>query len=190
VIENKKIAIFESPTGTGKSLSLTCGALTWLKQHESLLRQELTARIAQLQIEGADTKPSSESDWISEEYEKLQKKDSLNHFKVLAKKIEEQERKLKEIRRRYVEGQKAQTGSRFATVKKDTVELFEKPVAQFADDEFDLKEPEDDADDEPFESSIDKDKFQDVKVRSSAIQRTGNFSTPRRSFSAAAHTPS
>lgn len=31
VIENARIGIFESPTGTGKSLSIICGAITWLR---------------------------------------------------------------------------------------------------------------------------------------------------------------
>ncbi|PKC11424.1 DNA repair helicase [Rhizophagus irregularis] len=34
VIEKGKVGIFESPTGTGKSLSIICGALKWLKDNE------------------------------------------------------------------------------------------------------------------------------------------------------------
>ncbi|KAJ1026047.1 hypothetical protein NDA18_003707 [Ustilago nuda] len=33
-IEDGKVGIFESPTGTGKSLSLICAAFTWLQQNE------------------------------------------------------------------------------------------------------------------------------------------------------------
>ena len=57
-VENGLIGIFESPTGTGKSLSIICSALKWLKDH----RNRNTLK------QSEDTKTSeasnAEVDWI------------------------------------------------------------------------------------------------------------------------------
>jgi len=47
-LENGKLGLFESPTGTGKSLSLICGALRWLVDHERWRKQELTLAVAEI----------------------------------------------------------------------------------------------------------------------------------------------
>ncbi|KHJ30581.1 putative atp-dependent rna helicase chl1 [Erysiphe necator] len=59
ILENEGVGILESPTGTGKSLSLICGALTWLRDHKKKAFEKSIIE----HIKGTEGEP----DWIIEQ---------------------------------------------------------------------------------------------------------------------------
>uniref|UniRef100_A0A672PJM3 ATP-dependent DNA helicase DDX11 n=1 Tax=Sinocyclocheilus grahami TaxID=75366 RepID=A0A672PJM3_SINGR len=87
-LDQGKVGIFESPTGTGKSLSLICGALTWLRDYEEQKKLE-AARLLDgpekkcdaVEEENSTSQPS-EPAWVSEFVQKKAERDMVNKLKA------------------------------------------------------------------------------------------------------------
>ncbi|XP_050294645.1 ATP-dependent DNA helicase DDX11 [Anthonomus grandis grandis] len=97
VLEEKKLGIFESPTGTGKSLSIICGALKWLKDHDEHERQHLNDQITTLE-EKKELLAIDETDWFSSQSKEIEITGKLNKLKLEQRKIDNYDKKIENIR--------------------------------------------------------------------------------------------
>ncbi|XP_039092312.1 ATP-dependent DNA helicase DDX11 isoform X2 [Hyaena hyaena] len=116
VLEAGKIGIFESPTGTGKSLSLICGALSWLRDFEQKKHQEEARLLETGTVPLSDGKdqppflssscketpdplrPAGEPDWVTQFVQKKEERDLVDRLKEEQVRRKKREERLQQTR--------------------------------------------------------------------------------------------
>ncbi|XP_060530615.1 ATP-dependent DNA helicase DDX11 [Cylas formicarius] len=118
-VERGNLGIFESPTGTGKSLSIICGVLKWLEDHNHSQMETLSNNIESLELEKAKLAEDSK-DWFTSQTRAMEISQKLDLLKCEANKRLEYNKKIEDIRKCGEKNKVKIFKARKANIGKDT----------------------------------------------------------------------
>lgn len=106
-------------TGTGKTLSLLCGTLKWLMDHEASVRSELQQTIASLEadISKEDKLNAKSSNWLDGQFDVIQMKERLSELKRQLQQLDDHDAEIVKLQQKVKSDQKqTKMRKRFGTV--------------------------------------------------------------------------
>lgn len=167
-LENSKLGIFESPTGTGKSMSIICGALKWLLDYEELQKDELTSAISELD-EQIKQYINSTDNWFSVQTQQIElnrKRQALQTELNNIVQYEQKKNSLKE-RTKSINSKKKDSSTKFATSSAKDTSKIDKNSVDTNNEKGNIEEELLLEDVEHSESSEDEDKeeiYENIKI--------------------------
>lgn len=109
----------------GKSLSIICGAIKWLKDHKELEKEQLFNDIFKLETEKQNIE---ETDWLTAQTKEIAISKRLNELKLKESKIKEYEKKIQNLNNRI-----AKVKNKFPPKNKTKLDEF--PTGDIEDDD-------------------------------------------------------
>lgn len=163
-VENRQVGIFESPTGTGKSLTLTCGVLSWLRDYEEVVGRELVEKIEWLkgEVVRLERETAGAVDWISGQFETMGIRKELGELKGVKDLMDEYGKRLEELKVKSMKVKKRKFANKVKKDKEENGLETENQVALGEDDY--LVEDSDEEDESNLETEDNPQKYHPVQV--------------------------